>query len=116
MKVASEFGKGLAVRRQMMLAGLSLALFDREPAEVDTDAVVREFTRKYLPIPYAEGTHMQCSFCHLEVYSAGYYTYMLSLVIAKDMLAKFDPDNLIDPVPASRYLRLGLVPPGPKSP
>ncbi len=114
MKVASEFGKGLAVRRQMMLAGLSLALFDREPAEVDTDAVVREFTRKYLPIPYAEGTHMQCSFGHLEGYSAGYYTYMWSLVIAKDMLAQFDPENLMDPGPASRYRRLVLEPGGSK--
>jgi thimet oligopeptidase len=112
MKRASEFGKGLAVRRQMVFAALSLALYDRPPDQVDPDAVVREFTGRYQPVPHVDGTHMQCSFGHLEGYSAGYYTYMWSLVIAKDMLSRFDRDGLLDPGPATRYRRLVLEPGG----
>ena len=55
--------------------------------------MVKEFTNKYLPIPYVEGTHFQTSFGHLDGYSAVYYTYMWSLVIAKDMFSQFDPES-----------------------
>ena len=110
MKRASDFGKGLAVRRQMVFAGTSLALFDRDPTALDTDAVVREFTTRYQPFPFVEGTHMQCSFGHLEGYSAGYYAYMWSLVIAKDVLSGFDAGHMLDPAPARRYRRLVLEP------
>ncbi len=33
---------------------------------------------------YVENTHMRAAFGHLNRYSAVYYTYMWSLVIAKD--------------------------------
>jgi thimet oligopeptidase len=39
---------------------------------------------------------MHCSFGHLMGYSAAYYTYMWSLVIAKDMLSAFDGKSLMD--------------------
>ncbi len=46
--------------------------------------------RQVPPTPYVEGTHFQTSFGHLDGYSAVYYTYMWSLVIAKDMFSQFD--------------------------
>ena len=52
--------------------------------------MVKELVDKYLPTPYVEGTHFQTSFGHLDGYSAVYYTYMWSLVIAKDMFSQFD--------------------------
>ncbi len=57
-------------------------------------------------------THFQCSFGHLYGYGAGYYTYMWSLVIAKDMFSKFDHKNLLDPTIAKRYRDTVLAPGG----
>ena len=93
MRRASEFGKALTVRQQMVYARLSLSFYDRDPKPVDTTAIVKELTNKYPPFPYVDGTHFQASFGHLDGYSAVYYTYMWSLVIAKDMFSQFDPDQ-----------------------
>jgi thimet oligopeptidase len=118
MRRADEFGdtdpKGIGVRRHMVLAELSLSIYDRPPAEVNTDAMLEKLTNEYTPYPYVQGTHMQASFGHLNGYGAAYYTYMWSLVIAKDLFSKFNPDNLLDPVMAKRYRDAVLAPGGSK--
>jgi thimet oligopeptidase len=58
------------------------------------------------------GTRMQTAFGHLNGYSAFYYTYMWSLVIAKDLFSRFDETKLLAPGPALRYRRLILEPGG----
>jgi thimet oligopeptidase len=103
MRRANEFGKGLAVRRQMALARTSLSYHDRPAAEVDTDALYQQIAVKYLPYDVLPDTHFQCAFGHLDGYSAVYYTYMWSLVIAKDLFARFDPENLLEPQRARDY-------------
>ena len=60
-----------------------------------------------------EGTAFQATFGHLEGYTALYYTYMWSLVIAKDLRSAFT-DGLMDPVQAKRYRDLILAPGGTK--
>src|SRR5437667_243025 len=103
MRRASEFGKALFVRQQMVYAKLSLSIYDRDPKSVDTTAMVKDLTNKYRPYPFVEGTHFQTSFGHLDGYSAVYYTYMWSLVIAKDLLSHFDRANLLAPQVAHKY-------------
>ena len=51
------------------------------------------------------GTHPQTSLGHLadERYGSGYYAYLWSLVIAKDLFSAFDPDDLQAPGPARRF-------------
>ena len=61
-----------------------------------------------------DGTHMQTSFGHLDGYSAIYYTYMWSLVMAKDLFSQFDPANLLAPDVARRYRERVLAPGGSK--
>jgi thimet oligopeptidase len=112
MKRASEFGKGLTVRRQMVYAKLSLSIYDRDPSQVNTDAMVKGLTEQYQPYPFVEGTHFQTSFGHLDGYSAVYYTYMWSLVIAKDLFSQFDKTNLMAPGVAKRYRETVLAPGG----
>lgn len=114
MNEADEFGKGFGVRRQMVYARLSLSIFDRPPSEVNTDALVRKINDEYLLSPNVDGTHMQTSFGHLDGYSAIYYTYMWSLVIAKDMFSKFNKSDLFDTAIAERYRRAVLDPGGSK--
>jgi thimet oligopeptidase len=111
---ASEFGKGLMVRRQMVYARLSLSVYDRDPKQVDTDRLVKDITQRYQRIPYVDGTHLQTSFGHLEGYSAVYYTYMWSLVIAKDLFSQFDAGNLLASTTARRYRDTVLAPGGSK--
>ncbi|MGI8468328.1 MAG: M3 family metallopeptidase [Pyrinomonadaceae bacterium] len=103
MKRAEEFGKGLQVRQQMAYARLSLSIYNRPPDEINTDALVKKIYEKYSPYPFVENTHMQTSFGHLNDYSAIYYTYMWSLVIAKDLFSQFDKNNLLAPAVAKRY-------------
>jgi thimet oligopeptidase len=114
MRRASEFGKALTVRQQMVYAKLSLSVYDRDPKQVNTTTLVRELTNKYLPTKYVDGTHFQTSFGHLDGYSAVYYTYMWSLVIAKDLFSRFDRDNLLSPNVAARYRDAVLAPGGSK--
>jgi thimet oligopeptidase len=112
MKRAKEFGKGLHVRRQMLYAKLSLSIHERDPQEVDTDAIVRSLTKQFMPFPYVEGTHFQTAFGHLDGYSAMYYTYMWSLVIAKDLFSKFDRSRMLAPSVARQYGETILAPGG----
>jgi thimet oligopeptidase len=57
---------------------------------------------------------MQTSFGHLDGYSAVYYTYMWSLVIAKDMFSQFDRNQLLAPAIAAKYRDTVLAPGGSK--
>jgi len=114
MRRASEFGKALTVRQQMLYAQLSLSVYDRDPKGVDTTALVKHLTNTLTPFPYAEGTHFQTSFGHLDGYSAVYYTYMWSLVIAKDLFSQFDRTNLLAPAVARKYRETILAPGGSK--
>jgi thimet oligopeptidase len=103
MKAADEYGKGLLVRQQMFYAATSLELHRRDPAGLDTTALVAEMQERYTPFRHVEGTYFQESFGHLDGYSAIYYTYMWSLVIAKDLFRPFRAAGLMAPEPARRY-------------
>ena len=54
------------------------------------------------------------AFGHLSGYTSAYYTYMWSLVIAKDLFSAFDPSNLFDETVAHRYRDKILAPGGSK--
>jgi thimet oligopeptidase len=112
MKEANDFGKGLNVRRQMAYARISLALHDRPPAGLDPDSLVRAVESAYLPFPPTTDTHFQANFGHLTGYSSNYYTYMWSLVIAKDLFSAFDRSKLLEPGVARRYRETILAPGG----
>jgi thimet oligopeptidase len=114
MRKASEFGKGLQVRTQMSYARLSLSCHDRDPRDVNTEAMTKSIYERYRPFKFVDGTHFQCGFGHLTDYSAIYYTYMWSLVIAKDFFDQFDRHNLLATNIARKYRDSILVPGGSK--
>jgi thimet oligopeptidase len=87
----------------MVFARVSLSAYDRDPAGLDFDALVERVQGEYQPFPFVAGTHMQCAFGHLEGYSAAYYTYMWSLVIAKDFFGRFRAAGLLDAGVAREY-------------
>jgi thimet oligopeptidase len=114
MKAADEYGKGLMVRQQMFYASTSLELHRRDPEGLDTTALVAEMQERYTPFRHVDGTYFHESFGHLDGYSAIYYTYMWSLVIAKDLFGPFRAAGLMDPAVARRYRKAILEPGGSK--
>ena len=113
LRSARDFGRGTFVQRQLMLSAISLRLHDRAPEGLDTTKVVFDASKEFSRIVMPEGTAMQASFGHLEGYTALYYTYMWSLVIAKDMHGAFTK-GLMDLEQAKRYRDLVLAPGGTK--
>jgi thimet oligopeptidase len=115
LKGADEFGKGLAVRQQMYYASVSLGYHDRDPKNLDTTQLSAQLQEKYTPYKYVPGTYFQEGFGHLDGYSAVYYTYMWSLVIAKDMYSAFSAQgDIMKPGVAMKYRHAVLEPGGSK--
>jgi thimet oligopeptidase len=112
MRKGDDFGKAYLARQQMFYAAMSYWFHTERPE--DLTAMTRELQTRYSPFPYIEDTHMFASFGHLGGYSSAYYTYMWSLVIAKDLFSAFDPADLFDPGTAGRYRDRVLAPGGSK--
>ena len=102
-RAAADFGRALNVRTQMFYAAISLDFYNRDPQGLDQDKLVAQLQERYTPFKFVEGTHMQTAFGHLNGYSAVYYTYMWSLVIAKDMFTEFKKNGLVNPEVAAKY-------------
>ena len=88
---------------QMFYAAISLNYYNRDPQGLDTTKLLAELQERYTPFKYVPDTHMQTAFDHLNNYSAVYYTYMWSLVIAKDMFTEFNQGGLTNPAIARKY-------------
>jgi thimet oligopeptidase len=101
MRAADDFGKGLQARQQMFYAAVSYWFHTERPA--DRTARQVELQEQYSPYRYIDDTHFFANFGHLGGYSSAYYTYMWSLVIAKDLFSAFDEDDLFAPEVAGRY-------------
>jgi thimet oligopeptidase len=112
MRAAKDFGKGMFVRTQLFYTATSYLLHRDRPE--DHDAAVRELQQRYDMLDHIEGTHFQAAFGHLSGYTSAYYTYLWSLVIAKDLFSAFDPDDLFAPTVAARYRDRILAPGGSK--
>ena len=115
LRKADEFGKGLALRGQLSLAAISLGLHNRDPKGLDTTAFVAQMQEKYTPFKNVPGTYFHEAFGHLDGYSAIYYTYQWSLVIAKDMYSQFSAQgDIMNPAIARKYRDAVLAPGGSK--
>jgi len=101
MRAAKDFGKGLFVRTQLFYTAVSYHLHRDRPE--DHDAAVRELQGRYDLLEFIEDTHFHAAFGHLAGYTSAYYTYLWSLVIAKDLFSAFDPSDPFDATPAHRY-------------
>ena len=107
LRRAEEYGKGLHVLTQMVYATMSLDLYDRDPSGLDPVALQDAARQRHLPLELEPDNLFIASFGHLNGYSAMYYTYMWSLVIAKDCFSAFDGD-LMNGATANRYRRTVL--------
>ncbi len=115
LKRAKEFGVGADTRRQFFLSAVSLSFHNRAPG-FDSTEVLKEVQEKFLPFrrEWAPGTHFELGFGHLDGYSAIYYTYQWSTVIAKDLLTQFRAKGMLNGELATQYRKKVLEPGGSK--
>ena len=113
MNKARYFDIGMSDMRQLALSNISLGLH-QGPAPADLGARTRELDARYNAVPLPPFSQMQDSFGHLNGYSAYYYTYRWSKVIAADLFTRFANDGLRNKSTALRYRTLVLQPGGAK--
>lgn len=114
MRKADTFGLGTQTVQQMFYAAMSLQFHTADPKTLVPLDLVKKLQAKYTPFAYVDGTSFHTSFGHLMGYSAVYYTYMWSLVIAKDLLTPFEKTSLMDTRVTYAYRDRILVPGGAK--
>ncbi|HET6613956.1 MAG TPA: M3 family metallopeptidase [Kofleriaceae bacterium] len=114
MRRADKFGIGIQTLQQMFYASISLRFHTLDPKKLDMNAEIERLKEKITPFRYVEGTLFQSNFGHLNGYSALYYTYMWSLVIAKDLLTPFQKHGLMNEEWAHKFRDTILVPGGTK--
>ncbi len=101
MRDAEEFGRGFLARTQMFYAALAYRFHLERPE--DRVARMLELYDAYSLVRPLPDTHFITSFGHLSGYTSAYYTYMWSLVIAKDLFSAFDSEDLFAAEVATRY-------------
>ena len=112
MRRADTFGLGTQTVQQVFYAAISLRFHRADPASLDQLAEVQALQKRYTPFAYVKGTRFHASFGHLVGYSAMYYTYQWSLVIAKDLLTPFGDRGLMATDVTYAYRDKVLVPGG----
>lgn len=110
MRRASEFSKGMMTAGQLAFARFAFELHTSDPRTIDPAVLWRDIVTVDAPWLYADGTHREDSETHIANanYQSAYYSYYWSFVIARDMLGRFDPANLLAPGPAHRLRDLVL--------
>jgi thimet oligopeptidase len=103
MRDADSFGRGCFVVQDLAWAEMAYTMHEEIPK--DLTACAHAALARHTPVAPVPGTHLHTSFGHLadERYGSGYYAYLWSLVIAKDLFSAFDPDDLQAPGPARRF-------------
>jgi thimet oligopeptidase len=109
MNRARHFGEAISDRGGLGGANVSLA-YHSGPAPADLTAAYAAAFNLYALVPMLGGTHPQASFSHLNNYSAYYYTYAWSKLIATDLFTRFAANGLRDRATARRYRDLVLAP------
>ncbi len=109
MNQARYFNRGLFEVGQLGLTNVSLRFHSEEVPE-DLGAAMREWRNEYSLIPVMDSSQMQAAFSHLDGYSAYYYTYGWSRVIAEDLYARFLAEGKNNPEVSMEYRRKVLDP------
>ncbi len=111
MVAARWFGNGVYEMTQLGYSNASLRFHQGAPADASAEgisAAYQRYANLYSLLDFPATTHMEATFSHLDGYSAGYYTYGWSRVIAADLFSRFESAGLRDPATAMAYRELVL--------
>ncbi len=110
---ARDYGKGVRFARQHLYASYDMALYGAQPQD---PMALWARMEGATPMGYVPGTMFPAGFSHIvQGYSAGYYGYLWSLVVAMDLRTAFAADKL-DPAVGLRYRETVLANGGQRPP
>ncbi len=113
LKASEGLGRAGGWSFQAGLSAASLGFHDRDPEGLDLDDLFASIMASYLPVTMPRDLHLHAAWGHLIGYSACYYTYAWSAVVARDFLSVFlARGSLTDPELAERYASKILAPGG----
>jgi len=111
LREADKFGRSGYWLVLLAWSLAALELYERDPSSLDIPAVMRSSFARYSPIPYEPDYHLETCWPHLPGYSAYVYTYLWSMILARDILRPFqERGSLIDPEVSHRYMTEVLAP------
>ena len=113
MNKARYFNVGLGDMRQLGYSNIALQ-YHQQPVPENMGEAARYYRGKYDIIRTPAYVEMQDSFGHLNGYSAIYYTYRWSKVIADDLFTRFTAEGIRNRETAMAYRRIVLEPGGTK--
>ena len=104
MKAAEKLGVSLQYTRQVELAKIDFTYEDRYNT-MKNNGVQQTEENLYgmMQIPYPVGSHLICSFGHLNSYAANYYGYLWSKVYAQDIFSLFEQHGVLDQATGIKY-------------
>jgi thimet oligopeptidase len=114
MNRARHFLAGVLTRRQLVYSAMSLFLHQQNPTKIDLEKAQQHYFTRYSAFANLAKGHMTSSFEHLVGYSAIYYTYTWSKVIAADLFTRFKNEGLHNGKTAADYRYKVLQPGGSK--
>ena len=112
MNAARYFGQGVFELTQLGYSNASLRLHQGAPDDASAAGITadyRAYNEAFAPYPIPQDTHSEAAFGHLNGYSAGYYTYGWSRVIAADLFSRFKSAGLREGATAQAYRELVLA-------
>ncbi|HIA04629.1 MAG TPA: hypothetical protein EYN06_00665 [Myxococcales bacterium] len=112
LRKSEDFGKAAWVMRQVFYTAYSYFLHAQDPKKMDLDTFTNSIYKKHSLYPRVPESTVYTNFGHLMGYSSIYYTYMWSLVIAKDLFTRFESDGMMNKAVAKDYRQLILEPGG----
>ncbi len=105
IREADAFSRPMQVAQLAAFSTVSLEMYDQAAARVMPDSIARWAFATDLGADLDPDMHLPASFEQfgMNEYSATFYTYLWSAVIAKDLWGAFDPERPLDPRTARRY-------------
>jgi len=114
MRASQEFGIGYSTGYQLYYAAMVLNFYRVDPARLDMDDENKRLMEKMTPFKHIAGTNRYMQIDQVVGYPASYYTYMWSLVLAKDLFSPFEKNGLLNKEWTLRYRDMILAPGGAK--
>lgn len=111
VRVGDRFGRSGIFLLNLGWSEAALELHERDPTQMDASAVLKAAIAHYCPIHQEPDYHLEVCWPHLPRYSAYFYTYLWSMILARDILQPFEKQgSLTDPGVSKRYMEQVLAP------
>ncbi|MEM7589713.1 MAG: M3 family metallopeptidase, partial [Myxococcota bacterium] len=112
LRRAEDFGNGMWARVQGCYAAMSFEYYDRDPthSSFDLDKIEQEIWQQHHIFDFVPGSRFYANFGHLCRYSAAYYTYLWSKVIAQDLFSEFQRQGALNQDVCQQYRETILEP------